>query len=675
MKSVRCLINRPYLENIIKQYSWVSILICGLYLVNSILGYSNNSIYSIYLYFLLSYVIIFTIPILLFRNISSSNNASYMLSLPIKRNQYFVTTYIAGLLLIGFPILFMYCILFLSSMYEYTELSRFLFITIFLLFSYYHFSLLACQLAETTLMKGVLTIAFAVLPAIIYYFYQIALTRFTISFSASLFNYSFWQLSNISPLVYAIRFLSNDYYVINIAFLLQLLMIVVCFGLSYGIFVKKSFESSGGLISNSKIGSVIKYIFVSSIAIVLFSLSSMIIDIKTFSIINRLRYFGLLLACVFLISIMIEVLFTSLIKYKNIIMQTLIISIVLFGAFFSHGRYLDYQNISALYVNDIDLYLSNFSFYVSEYGDKYLNRKEEINQLAIDFIKDILDSPEHLRTTQDNDTEWMSIYLYSYGQSVNRYYYVDQEAYHSLLKHEFINELLVMEYQYLLDICDDYSTIYVENYQFDEYVKVLDTKTIKSMLSNIDVHQVIDSGDLFGEDYKYINYTFFSEDHAESVIKSNYLWLNYLSDEIAKQESLYNGVEFMQCYSNMMELSSIEFSNHNALVNVDFIDFEIEGSILEDITYAYIYGSSSVVNNPYYLVSRTEDSFLFRCEWYLESSTNIFESDEEYDVDSYNMYADVEIEFKKIDGQMKLIRFEIVGNNVGIEEIYDEKAN
>jgi len=39
------------------------------------------------------------------------------------------------------------------------------------------------------------------------------------------------------------------------------------------------------------------------------------------------------------------------------------------------------------------------------------------------------------------------------------------------------------------------------------------------------------------------------------------------------------------------------------------------------------------------------------------------------------MYADVEIEFKKIDGQMKLIRFEIVGNNAGIEEIYDEKAN
>ena len=675
MKSVRCLINRPYLENIIKQYSWVSILICGLYLVNSILGYSNDNIYSIYLYFLLSYIIIFTIPILLFRNTSSSNNASYMLSLPIKRNQYFVTTYIAGLLLISLPILFMYCILFFLNIFDYTtEYSRFLVITILLLFSYYHFSLLACQLAESTLMKGVLTIAFAVLPAIIYYFYQIALTRFTISFSASLFNYSFWQLSNISPLVYAIRFLSNAYYVIDIAILPQLLMIVVCFGLSYGIFVKKSFESLGGLISNSKIGSVIKYIFVSSIAVVLFSLSSMIIDIKTFSIINRLRYFGLLLACVFLISIMIEVLFTSLIKYKKIIMQTLIISILLFGAFFCHGRYLDYQNISALEVYDIDLNLSNFSFYVSEYGDKYVNRKEEINQLAIDFIKDILDSPEHLRTTQDDDTEMMSIYLYSYGQSVNRYYYVDQEAYHSLLKHEFINEILVMEYQYLLDICDDYSTIYVENHQLDEYVKVLDTKTIKSMLSTIDVHQVIDSGDLFGEDYKYINYTFFSDDHAGSVIKSNYLWLNYLSHEIAKQESLYNGVEFMQCYWNMLELSSIEFNNHNALVNVDFIDFEIEGSILEDITYAYIYGSSSVVNNPYYLVSRTEDSYLFRCEWYLESSTNIFQSDED-DVDSYNMYADVEIEFKKIDGQMKLIRFEIVGNNVGIEEIYDEKAN
>ena len=438
----------------------------------------------------------FILPNLLFRYLHKPTESPYVSSLPYKKNELFISKYIAGIIIGYIPLIIYLGLIFVIRGKVDFLMSALLLVTI-LFFYYYNIGSLASVLSGKATFQVMLTIAFYFVPLFIYYAYMALMANTIVGavnteLSINVVKYLFVYLPGIKDLVCIMdTSLWNGYLFYSLTSLgaFVLTLIVNHF---------RKIESSGETSINKWFTFIVKHVVIVVISLII---SSLYVTLFRSIAFGQFIYFGIIMA---MVSYIVEMVFTGNKKsfsiYKTMIPLYLVIALIT-------NRYTNYYTY---YVPDTfkSLEVTTTAYFPSNVAMSYrVNQKyyESFKELHESLITSALNQ-ETARIELKEDVEIKNNYYMSYtltfryqlnnGSIVSRQYNVDYtilQYYLSPLAEddEYIKSYYQSTYD-LLDSLDNINYLYIDDYEYqldeelrEELKKAIQLELLKDINNNI----------------------------------------------------------------------------------------------------------------------------------------------------------------------------------------------
>lgn len=523
MKSKTSFLNKGIIINDIKTYIWIELLyLISLFFivpfkilmssgdkqyVNTLSNMGLNTLKDIFYYksndfqgiLLLGFPII--LGILLFRYLHVKTSSDLIHSLPIKRSTIYRSHILVGMLFLSLPILINGLIsmvfnrtLGLEKLFTFYDVGHWMLLSILMTFMFFFLTVCIGMFTGTSLLQGILTVIFLVLP---YGFVAILFTNL----SFWVYGFTSYSLRAVDVLPF-LRIIGANYYgyepfpgEIQIYGLISL---VLCFLAEY-IYLKRKLENTNKSIVFSKLNSVFKY-GVTACSI-LFAGFYFIQSQKSIYFIIFGYFVGAILGY-FIAEMVIRKSFSFSTNCKGLLIYSSIILITLIGMKFDiigyEKRMPNPNNVNSIYFSSSYFALQNSKNHMDLYFDK--NNLKRIYE----FHKKLIEEKSQNKFINTKGSEYQSIifvYNLKNGGKLKREYRVPQKTIFSSYKNyykpiEESREYKLMHNDILSANPSDIDKITIANqFHINKGVIITDPKLITEVLSAF-------NRDLYSETYE-----------------------------------------------------------------------------------------------------------------------------------------------------------------------------